>query len=270
MKRITGFKNVLVLGFLLGILAVVPVSAAEPDNVDPVQEDVIQEDVVQETGEAEDVVTDEGLIIESPGQDGKGEAFLPSADEIQRVETERTGSIEIQLTEGKKGTTISGITFYCIPVAEIIGGEYELLEEYAQSGIDLNKIENTEQLNLAALNLAEIASGGSSVRTDSKGNAVFKDLEVGVYLIKAEDNEAYDVVTPTLLAIPTWNEGSGEMDYDITVIPKHTPRPDTPTTVNIAPQTNLEDRTPLYAGAAGACILLAVVLVIAGRKRKGA
>lgn len=245
----SSIRNPFVILLALLMLFVLPVSASE-------------------SADAELPSVDGSIIIENPGQDGEGEPFLPSADQMEQVEEERLGSIEVRLTEGKEGTTISGITFYCIPVADISGGEYELLEQYDQLGVDFREIENSNQLEAAASKLAESASEGLSATTDDQGCAVFEGLEVGVYLIKAEDNEAYDMIAPTLLAIPTWNEEAGEMSYEILVEPKHEPRPDVPE--NEAPQTNLEDRTLFYIGAAGVCVLLAIVLVIADRKKKGA
>lgn len=278
-KRSSGIKNVWMIMSVLLMIFVLPVSAAETENENEI------------------------LMIENPGQTEEGETFLSSEEVLEQVEMKRPGTIEIKWAEEKVGVMMSGIRFYCIRVADIIGGEYKLLEEYQSSGIDFHEIENSNQLEKAAIKLEEIAleqlaaaakgesaaeeeesatvrgesaaEGGESAAaecvsavTDSRGCASFEDLKVGVYLIMAENNEAYDIVTPALVAVPTWNEAVAEMTYEILVEPKHTPRPDIPTEKE-APQTSLEDRTPLYAGAAGACVLLALVLILTGRKRDG-
>lgn len=251
MKMITGFKSALVIGLSLAALAVLPSSAAEP--VEALPDEVIQED---------------SLIIESPGQEEEGEQLIPSEEQLEQIQEGKTGTIRIQLTEGKEGTSINGIRFYCIRVADIEQGEYVLNEEYSQSGIDLKSIENADQLDTAAASLAKVTSEGSEAMTDDLGYAVFEDLDVGVYLIKAEDNASYDAVTPTLVAVPTWDEEAGEMSYDITVVPKHTPRPDTPETTNTAPQTNLNDHTAIYLALAAGCLILALILMMTGRGKK--
>ena len=93
-----------------------------------------------------------------------------------------------------------------------------------------------------------------------------KNLEVGVYLISAEDTERYDTVEPSLIAVPTWSDSEGEMQYDVVIEPKHTEKPDKEE--NTAPQTNLEENTWRYAGLAGICVVGAVVCIIRMRKRK--
>jgi len=39
----------------------------------------------------------------------------------------------------------------------------------------------------------------------------------------AEEPKEYDRITPFLIALPTWNAESGEMSYEVEVIPKHIP-----------------------------------------------
>lgn len=247
MKMITGFKSAFVAGLALVMLAVLPVSAAESPGEE---------------------LSGEELVIEDPGQESDGEQFLPPEEQADQIQEKRTGSICVQLTEGKDGVLPEGLRVDCIRIADIEQGEYILEEAYGQSGIDLNQIENSEQLDTVAESLAELASGGTSVATDGQGYAVFRDLEVGVYLIRAEKNVGYDIVTPTLVAVPTWNEEAGEMSYDIEIIPKHTPRPDTVETANEAPQTNLNDNTGKYLACAVGCLALASILRITGRRKR--
>ena len=76
----------------------------------------------------------------------------------------------------------------------------------------------------------------------------------------------FDVIEPALIAIPTWSDAEKEMFYEVTMEPKHTPRPDQPN--HTAPQTGLQDRTLYYLAGAGGCIAVAGVLLLIGRKRK--
>ena len=144
-------------------------------------------------------------------------------DELQTVQTEEEGSIEIELTDGGVGTTKEDVVFEYAKVADVVDGEYELLEAYQGSGIDLNAIETAEQLEEAALELSAYKTSDGSCTTDEDGKAIIKDLDVGVYLLYASEHKRYDDITPLLIAIPTWGEQEGDMLYDVKVIPKHTP-----------------------------------------------
>lgn len=146
-------------------------------------------------------------------------------DELQTVQTEEEGSIEIELTDGGVGTSKENVVFEYSKVADVVDGEYELLDTYRGSGIDLNTIETAEQLEEAALQLSNYKTTDGSCTTDTSGKAIIKDLNVGVYLLYASDDSGYDDITPLLIAIPTWGEEEGTMMYDVKVIPKHTPVP---------------------------------------------
>lgn len=146
-------------------------------------------------------------------------------DELQTVQTEEEGSIEIESTDGGVGTTKEDVVFEYAKVADVVDGEYELLEAYQGSGIDLNAIETAEQLEEAALELSAYKTSDGSCTTDADGKAIIKDLDVGVYLLYASEHKRYDDITPLLIAIPTWGEEEGTMMYDVKVIPKHTPVP---------------------------------------------
>ena len=142
-----------------------------------------------------------------------------------------------------------------------------LLKSYKDAGVDLNAIENSNDLKNAAEQLLSKAEESTNTNvTDANGTVTFKNLEVGVYLISVEDTERYDTVEPSLIAVPTWSDSEGEMQYDVVIEPKHTEKPDKDE--NTAPQTNLEENTWRYAGLAGICVVGALVCIIRMRKRK--
>ena len=145
-------------------------------------------------------------------------------DNLDNIKQEQ-GSIEIESTDGGVGTTKEDVVFEYAKVADVVDGEYELLEAYQGSGIDLNAIETAEQLEEAALELSAYKTSDGSCTTDADGKAIIKDLDVGVYLLYASEHKRYDDITPLLIAIPTWGEQEGDMLYDAKVIPKHTPVP---------------------------------------------
>lgn len=183
------------------------------------------------------------------------------------MDNKEVGSISIHLTEGKEGSSKSGIQMSCVKVADVVAGEYILDSRYEQSGVDMDGLDSAAALKTAAEKLSEYQTGEEKTAvTDQNGDAGFSDLEVGVYLIKGEDTPEFDTIEPALIAIPTWSDAEKEMLYDVTVEPKHTPRPDEPE--NTAPQTGLKDRTMHYLVGAAGCLMTAGILVVIGRKRK--
>ena len=192
-----------------------------------------------------------------------------------QVDTEqmgKIGSITIKLTDGEEGTSKEGVEFSYTRIADIENGEYMLLDDTVD--LNLNKIETAEELEQAATTLGDIVVASDGVATtDGTGKAVIENLEAGVYLLKAENTANYETITPTLIAIPTWDESKGDMLYDVTVIPKHTPVPVDETTTpggSVAPQTNVENRTGVYLLAATILIVLAAISLFVAKKFKKA
>ena len=139
-----------------------------------------------------------------------------------------TGSISIELEQGEEGTSVSNVEFELIKVADINDGLYEFTEEMENEDIDLNKIETSEELQETAIVLSAQADEkqieGIKEKTDEKGFLKFDDLDVAIYLLRPSDYAKYEYVQPTLIAVPTYEEGvQNSMEFDITVIPKHTP-----------------------------------------------
>lgn len=100
-------------------------------------------------------------------------------------------------------------------------GEYLLLDQFQGTGIKLNKITTSYEMDQIAKKLAGQNYVEEMKTTDQNGKVAFQNLETGVYLIKAMKSETYDTISPVLVAIPTWNEADKIMEYDVTVFPKH-------------------------------------------------
>ena len=145
------------------------------------------------------------------------------------------------------------------------------MEEYRGSEVDLNEVNHAEELGEAAEMLAEYVkdTGGTAEKsdlTDHRGEVHFTGLEPGVYLIRGEENPAYDVILPALAAVPTFHEVEGAMLYSVEVEPKHTPRPREEK--NTAPQTGIDDATFQYLTGGVLCISGALLLILAGKRKK--
>ena len=244
------FKQLLAVSFAIAALCTNTAFAAEQTENNTTKE-----------------VTKEELVVNSTNQNSKGEQTLPTKEQLAEVKEEKTGSIAIQLTDGKAGSNKNGIRFSCVKVADVIAGEYVLDTRYQQSGVDLNGVDSAAALKTVAEKLSGYRTGEEkTATTDQNGAVSFSNLEVGVYLIQGEDNPTFDVIEPALIAIPTWSDEEKEMLYEVTMEPKYTPRPDQPN--HTAPQTGLQDRTLYYLAGAGGCIAVAGVLLLIGRKRK--
>lgn len=159
-------------------------------------------------------------------------------EKVSEVNTQKRGSIEIELTDGEEGTSKEGVIFHYSKVAEIVDGQYELIDPYKGSGIDLNAIEYAEELDEAAEKLSYYKASDGICKTNANGIAQMKNLQTGVYLLYVADQKNYEKITPVLIAVPTWGEQEGTMLYDVKVYPKHTPLPrdtETPKSETIKP-----------------------------------
>lgn len=175
----------------------------------------------------------------------------------------QTGSVTVQLTPGKEGTSVADVEIFLTKVGEIQDSTYTLLPEYDNTKIDLNTLTTAEQLEEAAKTLAETAKQEQGKKTDGNGQVVFEKQELGVYLLTAKDQPGYDLVSPTLLSIPTM-ETDETLHYDIKVEPKHTPRP----AEHTAPQTGLFDATCWYLAGGVLLLVLAGGLVFAAKRHE--
>ena len=141
---------------------------------------------------------------------------------LASTDTDTTkGSIQILLTDGDIGTSKENVEFEYVKIADIQDGRYVMSDDYGN--INLNELKTSAELDEAAQVINSKAKADKNIRTDSTGTALIENLEIGVYLLRISDKARYENVTPVLIAIPTWDEEKGDMNYDVTVIPKHTP-----------------------------------------------
>lgn len=138
------------------------------------------------------------------------------------------GSITVALEDGVAGTLIEGVEFELIQVGNVVDGLYEYTEDFLDEKTDLNKVEKADEMEELAIRLNKIANEnkitGISDKTDNTGKLTFDELKVGIYLLRVTDYNEYEYIEPTLIAIPTYNkESQNSMNFDVVVIPKHTP-----------------------------------------------
>lgn len=144
--------------------------------------------------------------------------LVPDTDSAQ---SSRTGTLTIQLEDSLDKRSKEGVEFAIVKVADVVDGEYQMLDDFKESEVDLNTIETANALEEAASSLIPYAKPQTTVKTNSEGTAVAEDLSVGVYLVYVTVMADYDYVAPALIAIPTYDEEAGDMAYDLVMQPKH-------------------------------------------------
>lgn len=207
------------------------------------------------------IITDSVVIDKGDTSNGDTN-FLPK-EELENLSKDKLGSIEIRLPDTKKNLPKDGVKFAFTKVADVVDGSYVM--NIKDTGVDLNNIKNANELELAANKLSKLVGPDEVKVTNELGICSLKNLEVGVYLVYAQDINKYENITPFLVAIPTWNTEEKDMLYDINVIPKHSPLPEKDK--NTAPDTSTGNNSILYGAISLGCLALAGGMLVL-RKRK--
>ena len=141
---------------------------------------------------------------------------------------DEVGSITVNLEEGKKGTSVKNVELELIKIADIINGQYFLINDLQNTEVNLNTLETAEDMKNAAYTISKITVSknivGTRKTTNDYGTVKFDQLEKGVYLLQATDINKYENIVSTLISVPAFNnESKNSMNYDISIIPKHSP-----------------------------------------------
>ena len=153
--------------------------------------------------------------------------FFISITNISALE-EVKGSVTVNLEEGKKGTSVKNVELELIKIADIINGQYFLINDLQNTEVNLNTLETAEDMKNAAYTISKITVSknivGTRKTTNDYGTVKFDQLEKGVYLLQATDINKYENIVSTLISVPAFNnESKNSMNYDISVVPKHSP-----------------------------------------------
>ncbi|WP_308779982.1 hypothetical protein [uncultured Clostridium sp.] len=210
------------------------------------------------------VVDNSSIVIEKEAS--VGDVTLPNNELLQEIKEEQKGSILIQLEDTQKALDKENVKFSISKVADVIDGEYKLLDNLTSVNIDLNTLKNSNELEVAANKLSKVVEHENIATTDNSGKGKIEDLEVGVYLVKAIDIANYENITPFLISIPTCNEVDKTMDYDVNAIPKHTPLPE-PNKPKV-PDTNYNNKSYMYLALGTSLLLISLGTLAIGKKKE--
>ena len=141
---------------------------------------------------------------------------------------DEVGSITVNLEEGKKGTSVKNVELELIKVGDVANGQYLFIDDLQDIEIDLNTLETAEDMKNAAYTISKITVSknivGTRKTTNDYGTVKFDQLEKGVYLLQATDINKYENIVSTLISVPAFNnESKNSMNYDISIVPKHSP-----------------------------------------------
>ncbi len=138
----------------------------------------------------------------------------------ERVEPGRACSLSVSAEVD--GTSVAGMEFKLWRVASIDEtGNYELLPDYSEAGVDLTALAKASDWDAAAKTLLSFAEEQSyearvAAKTGSDGTATFSSLESGLYLVSGASTTAGGkVYTPTtyLESLPRLIDDA--WDYDV-------------------------------------------------------
>ena len=115
------------------------------------------------------------------------------------------GKIQVQLND--IGTVREGVVVECYQVGELKdGGEYLLLDEYKQTGVDFSDIKTAEDHRKCSRKYWKKAvkpSGLShSDKTAADGTVSFENLDDGIYLIKQGAKAEYGIMQAFFVYVP--------------------------------------------------------------------
>ena len=141
---------------------------------------------------------------------------------------DEVGSITVNLEEGKKGTSVKNVELELIKVGDVVNGQYLLINDLQDTEVNLNTLETAEDMKNAAYTISKITVSknivGTRKTTNDYGTVKFDQLEKGVYLLQATDINKYENIVSTLISVPAFNnESKNSMNYDISIVPKHSP-----------------------------------------------
>jgi hypothetical protein len=192
--------------------------------------------------EESDAVVENTSSSQTNSSSGVWNSTVLGADEVSgaqqnltEVPEDGTGTIRIALHDTASASAKENVKFEIVQIGTIQNGEYVLESAYEDTNLDLNQISTADDLEQAARTLQDktntILEAGKknlttqTIVTNEKGNAQSGALQVGIYLVYAVELASYDLITPSLISIPTWDESNECFMYDVQVEPKSSSLP---------------------------------------------
>lgn len=193
---------------------------------------------------------------------------------LEEPDMDRTGSISVtMLFEGEPVPGGSLTAYRVADIKEENGADYSfiLTEAYADAQVDLTDLNDAAIAPALQTYIQENSLPGTKQDIAEDGSVVFSQLPLGLYLLVQETPaQGYLPVTPFLVSVPTYQEGSYlyEVDGSPKLALEKDPTPPPPPPPPDIPQTGL-NQLPIPFMAAGGAILVILgwILCATGRKK---
>ena len=168
------------------------------------------------------------------------------------------GTIRIVLENQGEEIQNRKIEFFCTKVAEYIDGKF--VSEMYHDEIKINQYSTANDMrNLAHTLAKKVKKPDQTISMDSDGKATLESVSEGLYLFVVSNQKEREKIDPFLVSMPAWNERSGELEYEVKVIPKYQSKEsENP----VAPQTNVKSYYMQKFISAALCIVGAGMLFV--------
>lgn len=210
--------------------------------------------------------------IEGSVLDPKGDVSLVPEEDLTQVPKSALGNITVILHELPTKVSRANVEFGLIKVADVKQGSYQLTLPFESTDTNLNAIETANEMDESAKKLIEnVKQPDQTLKTSEDGTLTFENLEVGVYLIYVIDRADYEIISPALVSIPSWDSVNEKMLYELQVYPKHEPEHENVETGVRMRETNkslAEDILKALLLLSGFGIAGLVLFTVAGKKGK--
>ena len=202
-----------------------------------------------------------------------GSAFNPQT----AYAADQDASLTVVVKHEEKGAVhnISGVEFTAYRVACLNDGNaYELVEPFTGANVDFNNNMTAAQSIAAAKSMASTAASkkpaGKKATTDTRGNANFGALDMGVYLVVQTGAQGmaqkYTTMPAFLINVPQFEDGKAT--FDVVAQAKPELKPVQPAPKKPSPKTgdSLDWNFIWLAAAIG--FLAMMMALMAARKRR--
>jgi hypothetical protein len=148
------------------------------------------------------------------------------------ADTPYVGSITVTMKYNGDAVSGGSVTLYKVGNAteDDTGFTFTLTDDFAGSGAVLETEETADTAKTLATYASNHGIKGTTSSIGSTGKVIFKDLEIGAYLIvQNEAASGYETISPFLVNIPMLFEGEGSLNvgatteiYSVNAAPKMT------------------------------------------------
>ncbi len=168
--------------------------------------------------------------------------FCMNAFAAGAIDMAKTGSIVVSIEYHDEAVSGGTLTLYHVAEPVWMNGEYvfEFTQQFEDCDLSLTQLDHQEIANQYAEYATMHSLSGTTRKIDMNGQAEFKKLPLGLYLVVQKDAAAgYFPITPFLITVPI-SDGD-EWVYDVDATPKidieREPQPENPPIKPNIPQT---------------------------------